>query len=293
MKLITTYYLIFIFLCAGYSSRSQDTLKSYFDEGKALEDAGALTDAYIFYERIAFEANDPLLVNMALMSKAAVLKRKGEYLKAQRSLERLNYAVLNDSMHFHARYETALCAYLSANYYDAISQFEQLNFYLHDSNLIIQTIPLQVLVYNEIQNWKHAKELLLIYKSNTRLSVAESLATDELISFYNKKHIPKLKKVKTAQWMSAFLPGAGQIYAGNIGEGLLNFTFTFASLGIAGIAFYYKYFFTGYFAGLALFQKFYFGSNKRVEYLVNKRNYLNTRAFNDEVKKQLIIILNK
>lgn len=291
MKLITTYYLIFIFLCAGFSTKGQNPFKNKFEEAKILEDQGALKDAYIVYERIAFESDDLLIKNKALLGKALVLKKKGDYLKAQRSLERINYSVFNDSLHFISRYETALCAYLEGNFYDAISQFEQLYFYSQDSALIIKTLPLQILVYNELQNWDHAWELLVLYSEKKALIDSSQMLLNELITFYNKKNIPRLKNVNRAQLMSSFLPGSGQIYAGYVGEGLLNFTFIVATLGVAGYSFYLKYYFTGYFAGLALFQKFYLGSSKRVEYLVEKRNYINTRNFNEEVKMKLLKVV--
>jgi TM2 domain-containing membrane protein YozV len=288
MKLIITYCSICIFLCAGLFTKAQESSEHLFREAEILLAREKLTDAYILYERIAFETVDPQITNRALFMKANVLKQKEEYLQAQRSLERLDFSVMSDSFQFIVRYETALCAYLEGNFYDAISQFEQLSFYVRDSSLLLTLVPLQVLVYNEIQDWSKSRDLLEKYYKDMTLSDSAKILLNEIIDFYTRKNIPKLKKVKRAQLLSMFVPGLGQMYAGYVGEGLLNFTLTFASLGLAGVAFWYKYYFTGYFAGLALFQKFYFGANRRLEYLVNKRNYLNTRKFNDEVKSRLL-----
>jgi hypothetical protein len=83
------------------------------------------------------------------------------------------------------------------------------------------------------------------------------------------------------------LPGVGQLYAGYFWEGALNVTLQLAGLGFTGLCIWQKYYFTGAFVGFSIFQKFYGGGINRTQFLVEKRNHIKIRTFNDEIKKYL------
>lgn len=289
MRLIIKYCWICIFLCAQFSINAQNNYDKLFHKADSLFESGKFNSAYIEYERISYQSSDNELMALAHLRQAKALKQLNEFEKAQRNLERVSFYGLNDSLHYAVRYETALCAYLASNFTDAESQFVQMQFYLNNSKYIKHTTLLEVLTFNELIKWDTAQNIAQEYIKDLNLN---SNSTDSLLltinRLYAKKEIPKIKSVKKAKTLSTFIPGLGQIYAGYPIEGIFNFALQASSLGIGGVAIWYKYYLTGYFGGFALFQKFYFGGTTRTEYLVRKKNYQNIRNFNDNIKDKLI-----
>jgi hypothetical protein len=103
-----------------------------------------------------------------------------------------------------------------------------------------------------------------------------------------RSNYPKLKdKDKAIKW-ATFLPGSGHIYAGYTGEGIMNLTLQAASLGFIGYHIYISHFVSAFTIGSGMFQHFYFGGINRVQFLVDKRNYINNRKFNDPVKDLVV-----
>lgn len=247
--------------------------------------SGDYYNAQIECERIAYYSSGNHIYNQALLKKALCLKQLARFSDALLTIERINYIGLNDSMHLIVRYETALCAYLSGAFDIAGNQIIQLRSYFTDSLLPDDAILLSVLVYNEIFDWDNAKSLALLYAGRVLPEGKEkdSLQT-VIIKSYTKKELPKLKNPRKARVLSTFLPGLGQAYAGYPLEGITNLSLHLITLGSAGLAFYYGYYLTGYFGGLGLLQRFYFGGLNRVEYLAQKKNYDTIRSFNDEVR---------
>jgi len=283
--------LTFIILCTLISTdikAQNDSAFMYFNQ---LIMSGDTNEALVELERIIYVNEDNSA--QAIFNKGILYKQQQEFILAQKCFERVNFETLTDSQHYQFRYQAALMAYLAGNYSDAEAQILQIKYYLHDSSFYYQIIPLYALNLIEMQRWDESKALLQNYivfsYSNTKSEKKDSLFA-VLNQIYNKKNIPKLLKVKKAQVMSAILPGLGQLYAGYFLESLANFSFSLSSLALGGYAFYKKYYFTGYFVGLGLFQKFYFGGQKRTEILVIKRNELKTRIFNNQVKSFILSI---
>jgi len=105
---------------------------------------------------------------------------------------------------------------------------------------------------------------------------------------YHAGDYPKFKKLKKAQTLSTFLPGAGQLYAGYLGEGLTNVSLQLAALAFTGYAFLSHYYLTAFIVGYGIFSKFYIGGINRLEYLVNKKNYELLRGYNHRLKEEII-----
>jgi len=291
MQLISTYCLIFIFLCGTYSTESYGQEASAFHKADSLLQSGKFRDAGLEYEYIVFRDSSWIVKNRALMGKAEALKQMGSFDKAQRSLERINFEVMDDSLQFIVRMQTALCAYLAGNFKDAESQLLQIDYYLGDSIYYKKSLPMRILVFNELRDYANAQRCVMEFSN---LMVQHHPGTEEINNefelLYSRRNVPKIKKPETAQLLSTFVPGLGQLYAGYPGEAVLSGLFTAGSLAMAGVAFYFKYWITGYFVGLGLFQKFYFGGQTRVKYLAEKRNYVNCNEFNNKVK---MLILDK
>jgi tetratricopeptide (TPR) repeat protein len=256
----------------------------------SLKKSGQYREAALAYEKQVYFASSNAEKAGSLLNKAGCLKEIGLYSDAQKSLLRANYTDLSDSLVFALRYQTALCAYLAADFSTAESQLLQAIYFTRDSVFKRQALLLHALVLNETQQWKQAEEHLLEYVSYTSApqTIKDSISF-AVKKMYGKDNIPHLKKMKKAQTLSALMPGTGQMYAGYFGEGLANLSFQLAALAFTGFNVYTHYYVTSLFIGYSIFQKFYLGGINRVEFLVNKKNYQLTRAFNEKNKQELIL----
>lgn len=246
------------------------------------------------YERAIYYGLDPAGRTTALLSKAECLKRSNELGEAASTLTRVPYPDIHDTLAVRARYQSALVAYLQSDFRQAESEMLQMAFYTRDTMLYRDYLFLKVLILNEQSKWSEARTALeeMIRYSDATRDVKDSLlqlAGD----WYSIKNIPRLKKAETAQKWATFLPGSGHIYAGYVGEGLMNFALQAASLGMIGYHVYISHFFTAFTVGSGLFQHFYFGGINRVQFLVEKRNYKNRRSFNDPMKMMVLDLQTK
>ena len=306
--------MIFIFPYAGYSTKAQSadrteqlgsaghmmsiTMPDQLAGHSAMRLADSLFEkseyriASIEYERVFFLTSDFAVKTEALLRKAACLKQMQQFRKAEQSLNRANFAGLNDTLIYKLRFQSALCAYLGGNFNNAESQLIQIHYFLKDTILTMPSLLLYVLVLNELNRWDEAKEKIVKWISLTDPPPAVKDSLLNIISkIYHADDYPKFKKLKNAQRLSSFLPGAGQLYAGYLGEGLANVSLQLAALAFTGYAFYFNYYITAFIVGYGIFSKFYIGGINRLEYLVNKKNYELLRGFNDRLKGEILKIM--
>ncbi len=279
--------MICIFRFAGFSATDAD-ITFLFKKADSLYLAKQYQLAGIGYDEIAYLSGENVIKTKALLRKADCYLERKEFGKAEQVLSRVFYADLNDSLQYLARYKTTLASYLNGNFGEAESQVIQAKLLIEDTSLVYQLYPLYVLILNESIKYDEAKKVLLAYVNHSIADSARRKIVIEEIEFqYMGSKIPKLKNPERAKQLSTFLPGSGQLYAGYFWEGALSVSLQLAGLGFTGLCIWNKYYFTGAFVGFSIFQKFYGGGMNRAEFLTNKRNYLKTRAFNDEVKRYL------
>ncbi len=285
MRLTTKYYLTFIFLCVRFLTNAQNNV---FAEADKLYAKQKYFEAAIECERIIYNSNNNETIANSLLRKAVCYKQMLQFDKASQTLDRVNFFMLPDSLHFQIRYENALNSYLYGSFEYAEHQLKQLQYFIHDTNLTNKAILLNVLIQNELKNWDKAKDLSI---KHIKYHVPDNTVRDSLIrlitDIYNKKSQPKIKSPQKGKILSTFLPGLGQIYAGYPAEGIFNTSLHLIFIGVAGVSVYYKYYLTGYFGGLGLLQKFYYGGIKRTDFLVRKKNHLKIRKYNDNIKNIL------
>lgn len=279
MKWNTGSYLICIFLCVPFLIKGQvDTI---FAEGDSLYANGEYRLSSIAYERVVYKINDHQIKSEAYLRKAYALKKLGQYEAAQKNLDRVNLAGLNDSLAFLLRYESALNAYLAGKFSDGLSQMVQMDHYLADSQLLAQKMYLHILILNELQSWIEASEMCRRY-----LKLAGSKI--DIDTLYEFAADPGLKKIKKAQYLSTFMPGTGQIYAGRPGKGVLNVLLQLSSFGFAIISGYNGYYVTGFLLGFGFLQSFYFGGIRQAEHFAEQYNRSLIKSYNDRLKNVIV-----
>lgn len=285
---IIRYKFICIFLCAPFFSLAQ--MDSLFGVATQYAHAGNYSRAILEYERIIFLSGyQSYQQARARLEQARILKQTHHPEKALTTLLSTPLAGVNDTLRAKILYEAALCAYLSNDFETAEAQFRRMEHQLTDSTLYMPHQWLHTLILVQNGRYNKAQNVLQSVIKNSSILPAEKqqaliMRSDSL---FHEESLPNLKDPERAMALSTFIPGAGQIYAGYTGEGLLNLGLHLASLSVAGYAGYHGFYITGYIAGLATFQKFYFGSRERAYNLAEEYNKKQLQQFNRQLNKLL------
>ncbi|WP_229365871.1 hypothetical protein [Fibrisoma montanum] len=278
--MITRFCLICTFLCVTCSSRAQSSgYQSGLTTADSLLTANQYFEAGIAYERVLFENTDTASTYKALLGKVVSLKKLGRYGAA---VTFINSQYLNgypDSVRYQLRYQQILCSYLAGQFENTRSLLEQLPVEHSDAPYSPLLGCIRVLTLNELHRWPEAA---IAYREALARSGADTTLTDPY------RRLPKLKRETKAQWLSTFLPGAGQLYAGKPGEAILSILVQSAGLYFGVTSFLNAYYLSAWGVGAALFGSFHAGGIRRSQELVRQYNQRQISAFNQRVKTQLL-----
>lgn len=136
----------------------------------------------------------------------------------QRSLQGNNQANIRAKI----RYQTIVSLILNRQLDSAKMELFRL---IHQPNIANHVRQSGQLLYGLLlifQNkWADSKEIFeALQKRYEKDSKLDSIFQNLTLEIEKIEEKPILKSTKTAEWLSTFLPGAGQIYAGKIGAGL-------------------------------------------------------------------------
>lgn len=287
MQYIIKYFFSFIFLCGiSLISRSEEL------EADRLYESGNYFEASIEYERQIFYAQNQAEINLLKYKKALCYKKMGEYERSVEELQPIFFSNLADTLYEYVSYEQALCNFLNG---DAARALWKIDEYFHQSNdsaSFQYFLPVKILALNEIMKWEEAKSSFLQYIKMQNLSPEKQAEMEQIVNdLYHKKNLPKIKSEKKAENWSRFLPGSGQIYAGHVGEGVINFLINASVLTFAGIQAYNGFYITGYLGGLGFLNKTYHGGIKRSGVLATQKSNSEMSNFNREINAEIITIL--
>jgi hypothetical protein len=280
MKSIVIFCTICIFPFAGYSgSKFQE-----FSIADSLNVNKRYELAALEYERICYSTFDNQIRTIALNKKAKCQLSLYNPAAAEKTMLRVGYFGLSDSLVFESRYNTAYASYLNKDFEQASSQLYLVDQFL---NVEYQTKAslLYALTLNELWDWSGAKEKLVFWVQNSLKD--ESARDSALLSIecaYNQKNYPKYRNPERASAWSTFLPGTGQLYAGYFWDAVFSVAMLSTGLGLAAVGiFVVKYYVAGIVLGYGLFQRFYMAGVKRAEHLAGKRNHINQRKYNAQL----------
>lgn len=290
------FFLTCIFLCAIFSNSPAATLKA-----DSLFYAGKFFQAAIEYEYLIFSNNEPRSVQLYRYQKALCYKQTGNFQKAVNELKIIYFSDKTDTLYAKVAYQHALCLYLINDYQNALWKIDDYAFVTPDSAKLTHFMPLKALIYNELHEWDKARTELLHFSSYLN-EAGQQLFVSEINALYNKRNIPKIKKIKTAEHLSRFIPGAGQAYAGKPGEGALNFLIQLSCLafgahqlsnGFTTFQFWNAFPFTGYLGGIGMWNKIYQGGIKRAGLLAEQSNENSINQFNRQVNHLVMETLDE
>ncbi len=265
--------------------------ENIFHKADSLYAADEFAKAAVQYELAGFLHPDPTMLAHALLKKADCLKQLYQYHSAYLALQRINLALLPDSLLGEVLYHSSLLAFLGRQFPEAEQNLQKLEYYSKDSTVIHRATPLYVLVLDEQKKWKEAEEKLMRYIVASDL---DSLRKDSLIeqvkAAFDERLYPEFKRLNKAKTLSTFLPGTGQWYAGSFKSGAINAGLELSALALTGYLIYVKYFVTAVIAGYGLFQRFYVGGQNGMDYLVDKKNYELLRDYNGGLKNLVLMV---
>lgn len=290
MRTKTRYYLIFIFLFVlsinKISAQNFTLADALFKENKFFESS-------LEYERAYFYTKSDSIKHIAKYRRALCLRSLGENEKAITELQKINLFRLDKVLRVKILYESIINSFLLKKYKQVEFYVNKLKFYNKNPDAYLCVMPTYILSLNAIRKWDLAKKEFISYIDKMPLnSVMKQDALSKTESLYAKKNIPKEYFQNTAVNWSRFIPGAGQIYTGDILEGLFAFSLCSAFVFTAGYSFYYEYYFTGYIIGFGMLYESYKGGMKRVAFLANRKNNDTMNLFNKNCVN-LFIKINK
>jgi tetratricopeptide (TPR) repeat protein len=280
-RLETLFYSTCVFLLTGFST-SEACAEDYFSNAVRIFSEGRFFEASIEFERAIFYEDDSVHIAQCRLYKSLCYKGMEEYDRALKELEKVNVAILPDTLFMMIRYEEAFCEYMINDVQKALGSIEDIKVKFNDSPGISAVIPLNILCLNACRRWDEALSIWTSYIEDSRLTDSEKDDyLKNLAKLYRKKSLPKVYSQKKAILLSCFIPGSGQMYVGSVGEGLSSLLLNAAFLGFGAWEFYSGYYLTGYFFGLRISNRFYLGGIRRANDLAKEKNEEGIRKFNN------------
>ncbi|MDC1221065.1 hypothetical protein N8Z47_00190 [Salibacteraceae bacterium] len=284
MKSIVILLTICIYPFAGYSGKNS----TEFRTADSLWNESNYQWAAIEYERICYQTFDNLTRTRALNSKAKCLIALENPKAAQKTLLRINYFALSDSLVFESRFMTGYTSYLIKDFEQSKSQLFLIEQFL-DTAYQVASAPLYALTLNELREWDKAEERLIFWSVHNEHVLDTDSLQNVIYNNYAEKNHPKYRNPETATILSTIIPGTGQLYSGFVVDALFSVLMTSLGLGFAAVGiFVFKYYVTGVVVGLGIFQRFWSAGAKRSSYLAEKRNYQRLRKYNTQLKDVIL-----
>lgn len=280
------FYLICISLCGlcltpiDGQITANSIFKTYQEELLSYERAyfEAISNADTSVSILARQKN----INDILLKKAYCHKKFGDFQAANEAALRLELVGLADSIQYKYRKEIMITFYLQNKFEDAHNQIIQHKLINSDSTIQNKFDFWEIMILANLKKYKEADSLFYHYANSNH-----SLIKNNEIDF--GKNI-KTYNVKKAKFLATILPGAGMIYLSKTKEGLFSLGLQALSLGWGIHNIFNKYFASGFFTGLGLFQTFYFGGIKRSEILAKELNEIQSQKLANKYLEKLIEI---
>jgi len=197
-----------------------------------------------------------------------------DYEKAKSFYRQANQFAKKDSLKVEAFFKEVSCDILENNFLLALMRLKSFHKSMTSEQKHLKSF-LTAMCYYGAENFEKAEEEFLLSLDSSKID-----QRTEIASIFDKKRNYMSPNPKVAWWLSLFIPGSGQIYAGDIKNGLNSFFLT-ASLFYLGarISLYYSY--IDAIVGVAPWvQRYYSGGYTHAEDIaIKKRNENRDKTF--------------
>lgn len=222
----------------------------------------------------------------ALLEKGDFYFKSKLYHSALLTFERIPFeSIESDSLAIIILYKKTLNAYLSAQFEKVEVFSSQYFMFFSDSVYRQKMLLLKVFALNEQQRWDEAFSIL--EQQLPKDDIAQNKFNALKIKYLHKNQ-PKLRNKFISSKYGIFVPGGPYFYNGFVGDGLINVGLEAAGLGIAAFyALFAHQYLTSVVIGLGTFNRFYIGAQRKSNFLVEKRNYINSKSYNESLRKEI------
>ncbi len=207
-------------------------------------------------ERIFFHAPERITRMRAILARTWALKHLGEYELAFENLRRISPGNLPAELQYRIHHERVLLLFLKEDWIGVLAEADRLRNRVEQRDWQLLSGYLHVLALVHLERYDVALEEMNRYFEALGLQAVEHFPVAPADS----------KNPRKAAWLSTFLPGTGQIYAGKTAEGLGSTGLQAAALGWGIYNILTGYYVTALFTGGGLFQAFYFGGIDRAHH---------------------------
>ena len=274
------FFWICIFLCVSCISKAQES-ESLLSKAEQLYNNAQYEEAALVYERIMFENESAATFYKAVKGKTHCLKQTGFFMDAARHIKNNLAQVQEDSLKAQLNVDWITCLYLADAKQEALGVVARLKFAGYYRYADTEWVDLlHIFLLNESERWQDAKVVCQAWLERNKLD------TNMAALWYQQ--LPKLKSEKKAAWLSTFLPGAGQFYAGKFWGGVTNIILQALPLYYGIVSFKDKYYFSAWLLGGGIFGSFRMGDVRRAQDLVHMYNRKKITAFNHQLREQLM-----
>ena len=270
MRWISAFCLTCTFLCATPLTDAKASERGLMHKADSLFGIGMYFEASIAYERVIYQSASPVERVRANLGKAEALKQISDFSKARNDLRRSLVFRGDDSLRLEVLYQMAFCAYMdhaSGDAYISLMQLRQSFGPVRQQRIYL----LEGLLLADLGRWEDLREHLQTWLMDFE---ADSLVYQHTMQAYDGILEEGLLRAdrdpEKARLWSTFVPGAGQLYAGEPGWGVLNAFSQLASLAGFGILAYNGFYVASAVVGLGAFQAFYFGGIKQAGELTSQ-----------------------
>ena len=264
------------FLCATFTISAQEN--SLLKEAGQKAEEGDYMSAAILYERVLFNAPTDADAYLAVTGRLGCLKKESRFREAERYIKASMFPGFTDQQRFELSVQQILCAYLAGQFENTVSLTEQLQVNFSDNALPELVAVMKVMSLNELGRWEDAAAA---YREWAGTKDTSYLQNDPY------KKLPRFKSESKAEWLSTFIPGGGQIYAGKPLEGMVSILVQGAGIWFGVVSFLDHYYLSAW-AGAGLFGSFHMGGVRRSAVLVQRYNKKALKEFNEKVKTLML-----
>jgi TM2 domain-containing membrane protein YozV len=265
-------WFLLVSLLALISAAPAQTVEQTLAYADSLFDAGRTTDALPVYERTAFFMR-PSIDARILGRLADCFYDDGNLEKALEYYDHSYFAEPNDSIKKEILFRKSACFLKSHNYNFALIELLNLEDSLSPHFEHLRNLYLGI-TYFGMEDFDKAGGYFAMAAPN-------QATRDEIRRIFDDRKAFFRPKPRLAFWLSLFIPGSGQIYAGQVGAGINSLMLTGL---LIGLGFYIASVSTpldAIFTALPWFQRYYQGGYMRAtEFATTRRMENRNRIFN-------------
>ncbi|MGC8764374.1 MAG: tetratricopeptide repeat protein [Brevinematia bacterium] len=284
MKLVNSCFILLFFLPLFLFSYT-----NYVDFAEKLFEDGFFSEAIHEYKRILFFETDEVEKAKIYFRLGIISRENGEY---KNSIDYFNMFIRDaktENEKQNALIEIGITYLYQTNFNNAIYQFMKVESFSEDDSLRKKALFYLTLSYVLSYRWENAREsfesfLALIEDSKKREMENE---IEEVKNALKEVKNFKYKSPELAKWLSVFIFGAGQIYAGEIAGGLNAFALNGLIFYLVIDFFLKADYLDAIFIAVSFLDRYYSGNIYRAEEAAKIYNEKNNERFSKAILKRL------